>query len=296
VNNQSTPRDLFHDTTIGFIGSGMMGEAIIGGLLKGGLIAPDRIFAADPVASRTAALAAEHGIRVTLANLEVAAAADLLILAVKPQVLDKVLGELHGQVDRAQAVLSIIAGVPIARLAAGLGNPRIVRAMPNTPARIGQGMTAWLATEAVSTAAKAQIGAILDSLGEMLIVETEHYLDMATAISGSGPAYVFLFLEALTDAGVHLGFARPVAERLAIQTIRGAVEFAAASGEHPAVLRNQVTSPGGTTAEALYELEAGGLRTTVAKAVWASYTRSQTIGGSPTSGSHDKLIDPLARS
>jgi pyrroline-5-carboxylate reductase len=275
----STSNDLFRDITIGFIGSGIMGEAIIASLLNQKLVTPNQIFAADPNQNRTDTLKADYGIPTTHSNLEVTKVADILILSIKPQMLDKVLHELHGHTDRAQVVLSIIAGAPIDRLADGLANARIVRAMPNTPARIGQGMTVWMATPEVPDQGRERVAAILAALGQELNVDGEQYLDMATALSGSGPAYVFLFMEAMIDAGVHLGFTRAVAERLVIQTMRGSVEYAAASGEHPSVLRNQVTSPGGTTAEALYHLEQSGLRATVARAVWASYQRSQTLGG-----------------
>jgi pyrroline-5-carboxylate reductase len=156
-------------------------------------------------------------------------------------------------------------------------------------------MTVWMATPEVPEQGGARVAAILAALGQELMVDNEHYLDMATALSGSGPAYVFLFMEALIDAGVHLGFTRPVAERLVLQTMRGSVAYAAASGEHPAVLRNQVTSPGGTTAEALYHLEQSGLRATVARAVWASFERSEALGGGAHGGSHAGADDPTSR-
>ncbi len=276
----------FHETTIGFIGSGVMGEAMIVGLLKQGVVTPRQIFAADPFAERIAQLEREYGIRTTTANLDVAREADVLILSIKPQVLDKVLAELHGHSDSVRLVLSIIAGAGIQHIADGLGNPHVIRAMPNTPARIGQGITVWTATHDVPEPERAQAAAILDTLGQQIYVEDENYLDMATALSGTGPAYVFLFMEAMIDAGVHLGFSRRIAEQLVLQTVRGSVEYAASSKEHVAVLRNQVTSPGGTSAEAIYHLEKGGLRTVIARAVWAAYQRSVALGAGKKPKAH----------
>jgi pyrroline-5-carboxylate reductase len=154
-----------------------------------------------------------------------------------------------------------------------------VRVMPNTPARIGQGISVWTATAEVPDKQRQQASLLLGALGKEIYVDDEDYLDMATALSGTGPAYVYLFMEAMIDAGVHLGFSRHVAEELVFQTVRGSVEYAMASGEHLSMLRNQVTSPGGTSAEAIYHLEKGSLRTVVARAIWAAYQRSVGLGG-----------------
>jgi len=186
--------------------------------------------------------------------------------------------EIRGHLRRQDLVISIIAGMPIEKLANGLAHAAMVRAMPNTPAQIGQGITVWTATPEVSELQKEQAGAILSSLGEALYMDDEDYLDMATALSGSGPGYVFLMMEALIDAGVHMGFSRRIASQLVFQTMRGSVEFAAQSGKHVAELRNQVTSPGGTTAEALYHMEKGGLRTVISRGIWAAYQRSIALG------------------
>lgn len=269
---------MFKDVMIGFIGSGVMGEAMIAGLLKQQTVTPHQIIAADPLAERGQELQKQYGVLTTTSNLEVAHTANIMILSVKPQVLDKVMHEVRGQTDTVRLVLSIIAGAGIHSIADGLANPHVVRAMPNTPARIGQGITVWTATHEVPEMQRAQAAAILNTLGQEIYVEDEDYLDMATALSGTGPAYVFLFMEALIDAGVHLGFSRRIAEQLVIQTMRGSVEYAAISKEHPAVLRNQVTSPGGTSAEAIYHLERGGLRTVIGRAVWAAYQRSVALG------------------
>lgn len=175
-------------------------------------------------------------------------------------------------------VLSIVAGARIGAMAAGLDHQAIVRAMPNTPAQIGEGMSVWTATAAVSEEQRRQAQSILQALGEEIYVEDEDYLDMATALSGTGPAYVFLFMEAMIDAGVHLGFSRRIAQQLVLQTVRGSVDFARQSVAHPAELRNVVTSPGGTSAEALYQLEKGGFRTVLSRAIWAAYQKSQYLG------------------
>jgi pyrroline-5-carboxylate reductase len=164
------------------------------------------------------------------------------------------------------------------RIADDLLNARVVRAMPNTPGQIGQGITVWTAAPGVQELQHRQAEALLGALGEQIYVEEERFLDMATALSGTGPAYVFLFMEALVDAGVHMGFSRRDAEKLVLQTLRGSVEYALESKLHPAELRNQVTSPGGTTASALYQLEKGGLRTVIARAIWAAYQRSAELG------------------
>jgi pyrroline-5-carboxylate reductase len=188
-------------------------------------------------------------------------------------------------------ILSIIAGQTIRTIVEGFANPSVVRSMPNTPAQIGQGITVWTATPEVPAEQRDQAEALLGALGEQLYVDDERYLDMATALSGTGPAYIFMFMEALIDAGVHMGFSRRDAERLVLQTIRGSVEYAAASGLHPAQLRNQVTSPGGTSAEAIYYMEKGGLRTIVSRAVWAAYQRSVSLGGGAPVRTPDKLDD-----
>jgi pyrroline-5-carboxylate reductase len=264
---------------IGFIGSGVMGEAMINGLLNQHGIEPSQIIASDVLEERGRELEKKYGICWTTDNGKVARESDILVLSIKPQVLDKVLPELHGPDGRSpKVVLSIIAGALIQQLSEGLDNPNVVRAMPNTPARIGQGITVWTAAKEVPDEQREQARAVLASLGQEVYVDNEDYLDMATALSGTGPAYVFLFMEAMIDAGVHMGFSRRIAEQLVIQTMRGSVEYAAVSGEHPAALRNQVTSPGGTSAEAIYHLEKGGLRTVIARAVWAAYQRSKALG------------------
>ncbi len=270
---------MFDDVTIAFIGSGNMGEAMIQGLLKQQMIEPEHLIAADPRPERLEELSSRYAIRTTTQNLEAATQADILVLSVKPQVLDEVLPEVRGGARTCSLVVSIVAGAPIRMIADGLANASVVRVMPNTPARIGQGISVWTATAEVPEQQREQARRLLRAFGEEIFVKDEDYLDMATALSGTGPAYVFLFMEAMVDAGVHLGFSRHIAEKLVLQTMRGSVEYAAQSGDHLAELRNQVTSPGGTSAEALYQLEKGGLRTVISRAIWAAYQRSVGLGG-----------------
>lgn len=264
--------------TISFIGSGVMGEAMIKGLLHQKLVTPDQIIASDPHEPRVNWLIETYGLQGTTSNLKAVEKADILVLSVKPQVLGRVLGEMRGKAEHCSLVLSIIAGVTISSIGEALLNPRVVRSMPNTPGQIGQGITVWTAADEVGELQREQTRAMLCALGEELYVEDENYLDMATALNGTGPAYVFMFMEALIDAGVHMGFSRRDSERLVLQTLRGSVAYAMQSELHPAQLRNQVTSPGGTSAAAIYELEKGGIRTVIADAVWAAYRRATELG------------------
>lgn len=269
---------MLKETPIAFIGSGMMAESMIKGMLNQGLVEPQGIMASGPRPERAAELVSRYGIQATTDNRAAADFAEIVVLGVKPQVLPHLLPELRGHLSRSSLILSILAGVRISSLLFGTGHPAIVRCMPNTPAQVGLGMTVWTATERVSPQQREQAQMILKALGETLFVDNEDYLDMATALSGTGPAYIFLFMEALIDAGVHLGFSRKVAQQLVLQTMAGSVEIARQSDLHPAQLRNMVTSPGGTSAEALYELEKGGLRTILSKAVSAAYRKSKYLG------------------
>ena len=262
---------------IAFIGPGVMAEAMIAGLLKKKLAKPEDVTASGPREERGAELHKKYGIVAVTDNAAAASRADVVVLSVKPQRLSEVMKGLKGV--RADAlVLSIIAGASIKKLSAGLKHKAIVRSMPNTPGQIGEGITVWTASKETTKEQQATARSILGALGEEVFVEDESYLDMATALSGTGPAYVFLFMEALIDAGVHMGFPRRIAEQLVQQTIRGSVEFYEQASRHPATLRNQVTSPGGTSAEALYYLEKAGFRTAISRAVWAAYQRSLELG------------------
>jgi pyrroline-5-carboxylate reductase len=264
--------------TIATVGSGVMAEAMIAGLLRGNLVTPDQLVASHPRAERRQALADAHGIRTVASNVEAVDGADVIILAVKPQMLERVGREIGPHLRRGQVVLSVLAGPTTNALVSRLGHDQVVRAMPNTPARIGNGMTVWYATPATTAEQRDQARALLGALGAELEVEDEKWVAMATAVSGTGPAYVFLVMEALIDAAVHLGFPRHIAHDLVIETLEGSTRFAKQSGDHPAVLRNMVTSPAGTSAAALHELESGRLRTVLSEAVWAAFRRTVELG------------------
>jgi pyrroline-5-carboxylate reductase len=281
------------EVRLSFIGSGVMAEAIIAGLLRRQLVKPEQIVGSHPREARRAELKEKYGIEVVAGNLEAAAfghkagsgggavdhsSGSIVVLAVKPQRLGGILKELRGELQEDQLVLSIIAGAWMETITGELLHPAVVRAMPNTPAQIGQGMTAWTATLQVHESQRAQVRAMLGALGKEMYVEEEKMIDMATALSATGPTYIFLVMEALVDAGVHMGFSRLVAQELVQQTMLGSVLFAQESHKHPAELRNMVTSPGGTSAEAIYQMEKGGLRTVLSKAVWAAYQRAVALG------------------
>jgi pyrroline-5-carboxylate reductase len=262
---------------IAFIGPGVMAEAMIAGLLHKKLADAKNITASGPREERGAELKKKYGIQITTDNAAAIHEADVVVLSVKPQRLTEVMKGLKG-VRPDALVLSIIAGATIKKIGAGLKHKAIVRSMPNTPGQIGEGITVWTASKEVTGEQHEMTRAILGALGEEVFVEDESYLDMATALSGTGPAYVFLFTEALIDAGVHMGFPRRIAEQLVLQTIKGSAAFYESAARHPATLRNQVTSPGGTSAEALYYLEKAGFRTAISRAVWAAYQRSLELG------------------
>ncbi len=264
--------------TIALIGSGVMGGAIIAGLLRNGITVPTKILASGPRSERGEELAQSYGIRVFTDNLQAVRPADVVILAVKPQKLQRVMAGLKGQIPHPALVLSIVAGASMQTIMEGLDHPNVVRAMPNTPAQIGEGISVWTASHKTSPEQMEQARKILCALGQEIFMEEEIYLDMATALSGTGPAYVFLFMEALIDAGVHLGFPRRIAEKLVIETIHGSLDYYSSRKLHPATLRNEVTSPGGTSAAALYYLDKAGFRTAISRAIWAAYERSQELG------------------
>jgi pyrroline-5-carboxylate reductase len=264
--------------TIATVGSGVMAEAMIAGLLRGKLVEPRQVVASHPRQERREHLEREFGIRTVAGNAEAVKGADVILLGIKPQMLAKVGREIGPGLRRGQLVLSVLAGATTAALTGLLGHDQVVRSMPNTPARLGRGMTVWYATPRTTEAQRAQAAALLGSLGAQLEVDDEKFVAMATAVSGTGPTYVFLVMEALIDAAVHLGFPRHVAHDLVIETLEGSTVFAKQSGMHPAELRNMVTSPGGTSAAALHELESGRLRTVLSEAVWAAYRRTVELG------------------
>ncbi|HSL43836.1 MAG TPA: pyrroline-5-carboxylate reductase [Anaerolineales bacterium] len=262
---------------IAFIGPGAMAEAIIAGLLRKELAKPEHIIASGPREERCAELNKKYGITTTTDNAEAAAQADVVVLSVKPQRLSEVMKGLY-KIRPEALVLSVVAGASIQKISRTLKHQAVVRSMPNTPGQIGEGITVWTASARTSEEQHEMARQILGALGQEIFVEEENYLDMATAISGNGPAYVFLFTEALIDAGVHLGFPRRIAEQLVLQTIKGSASYYEQAARHPATLRNQVTSPGGTSAEALYYLEKAGFRTAISRAIWAAYQRSLELG------------------
>ena len=264
--------------TIATIGSGVMAEAMIAGLLRGKLVEPGQVVASHPRIERRDELGVAYKIRTVASNIEAVEGADVVLLAIKPQMLGRVGREIGPHLKPGQLVLSILAGATTAAIAGTLGHDQIVRSMPNTPARLGKGMTVWYATPATTAEQRAQAAALLGSLGAQLEVDDEKMVAMATAVSGTGPTYVFLVMEALIDAAVHLGFPRHVAHDLVIETLEGSTLFAKQSGMHPAELRNMVTSPGGTSAAALHELESGRLRTVLSEAVWAAFRRTVELG------------------
>lgn len=254
-----------------------MAEAMIAGVLKRGLIDPQQIHISHPRKERREDLRSRFGVTPASSNLEAAQNSEIVVLTVKPQTLRSVLTELRGSIQPEQMALSIVAGAPINAIATGLLHSAIARAMPNTPAQIGEGMTVWTATPQVNQTQRGQVRALLGALGHELWADDEKSVDMATALSGTGPTYILLVMEALVDAGVHLGFSRRVAEELVQQTILGSVLFARETRKHPAELRNLVTSPGGTSAEAIYQMEKGGLRTVLSRAVYAAYQRTTAL-------------------
>ncbi len=274
----SDGRGALADARLAFVGAGVMAESMIAGLLARGMISPDRIVASHPREDRRQRLVQRFGIISVEGNREAATQGDLVLLTVKPQVLSAVMRQLHGRLEPRQVAVSVIAGAGIGTLSRGLGHDAIARVMPNTPAQVGQGMSVWTSTPDVDDGQRARVRAVLGALGEELWVEEEKYVDMATALSGTGPTYVFLMMEALIDAGVHMGFPRRIAEQIVLQTVAGSVAFARDSGKHMAELRNMVTSPGGTSAEAIYQMEKGGLRTVLSRAVYAAYQRTVALG------------------
>ncbi len=270
--------EVLANSRLAFIGAGVMAEAMIRGVLAHHLVSPNAITASHPREVRRHELHSRFGVHTSEENRLAAAAADIVVLTVKPQILPSVLAEIRGSLAPQACLVSVVAGARIRTIVEGTLHRAVIRCMPNTPAQVGEGITVWTATAEVNFQQRSQARAILRALGTDLPVEKEEYLDMATAVSGTGPAYVFLLMEALIDAAVHLGFSRADARQLVLQTIRGAAEFAAQAQLHPAELRNMVTSPGGTSAAALYQLEKGSFRTVLSKAVWAAYQRSMALG------------------
>lgn len=262
-----------------FIGGGVMAEAIFSRALAAQVLDTSDVCIAEPVAARRDYLANTYAVTVTDSNVDAITDAELIVLSVKPQHFPSVASGLKGKLTSGQTALSIIAGLTAPSITGGLKHDSVIRAMPNTPAQVGQGMSVWMATDGVPEAARAAAKELLGVLGLEWYVADEHYLDMATALSGSGPAYVFAFLESLIEAGVYMGMPRDMATTLAVQTVLGSAQLAKETGENPALLRERVTSPGGTTAEALRELEHHGFRSTILEAVAAAHRKARELGG-----------------
>jgi len=263
---------------LAFIGCGVMAEAVIAGLLRKKLVGPEQIAGSHPRQTRREEMHVKYGVEMFENNRDAVPDSSIVVLAVKPQRLHRVLEELKGSLVKEQLVVSIVAGAKIETISEALLHASVVRTMPNTPAQIGEGVTAWTASSEVNETQESQVCAMLEALGKTVRVENERQIDMATALSATGPTYIFLVMEALIDAGVHMGFSRHVAQELVHQTMLGSVLFARESHKHPAELRNMVTSPGGTSAEAIYQMEKGSLRTVLSKAVWSAYQRAEALG------------------
>ena len=279
---------LFNESaSLSFIGPGVMAEAIARNLVQADLIDAEQIVMSGPNEIRLGDLHERHGFSTCSDNKKAVEHAAIVILCVKPQSLPVVLDELASHIPLKSLVISIVAGARLDSISSRLDHKDVVRCMPNTPAQIGEGITVWMPTASVTEDQLELCRRILQSLGAEIVISDEDYLDMATALSGTGPAYTFLFMEALVDAGVHLGFPRRIAEQLVIHTVKGSVAYYDYSPRHLARLRNQVTSPGGTSAEALYYLEKAGFRTALSRAIWAAYERSVQLGEGKKRGAKD---------
>ncbi|PKB66686.1 MAG: pyrroline-5-carboxylate reductase [SAR202 cluster bacterium Io17-Chloro-G4] len=263
---------------LAFIGGGTMAEAILKGVLAAKLAGPTDISVGEPVAARRDLLTGDYGVAATENNLEAVKGADLVVLAIKPQDLPSLFDQLKGKLDAGQTAVSIIAGAKIATLSTGLNHGAVIRVMPNTPAQIGEGMSVWTCSKEVGEQARLLAQSVLDTVGQEVYVDDEKYLDMATAVSGSGPAYVFLIIEALIDAGVYVGLPRETSRIAALQTIYGSTKLVMESGKHPAELKAMVVSPAGTTAEGLQALERAGVPAAIVEAVNAAYLKSIKLG------------------
>lgn len=263
---------------LAFIGAGNMAEAMLSGLQQSGQLEKGNVTAADPLPARRERIAEAYSVSVTTSNRQAAEGADILVLAVEPQILDEVLAEIAPAVGPAQLVISVAAGYPIARIVRHLrGATRVVRAMPNTPSMIRMGVTALAFDSGVSEEDAATARAVFEPIGQVVVV-AECHMDVVTGLSGSGSAYVYVMIEALADGGVKMGLPREIAQLLAAQTMVGAARLVVDSDVHPAMLKDRVASPGGTTIAGLQALEQGHFRATLMSAVEAASMRSRELG------------------
>ena len=263
---------------LAFIGGGTMAEAILRGVLNAQVAAPTDVAIGEPRPERRQFLSSEFGVQAHQGNLDAVKEADLLILAIKPQDLPVIFQELGERLRPEQAVLSIIAGARMSNLSKGFSHESIIRVMPNTPAQIGQGMSMWTCSRQVSDQHREFTRSIVSTVGKEIYVDDEKYMDMATALSASGPAYVFMIIEALIDAGVYVGLPRDMARTMALQTVYGSTQMVMETGRHPADLKDMVVSPGGTTAEGLQVLERAGVPAAIVDAVNAAFQKSIKLG------------------
>ncbi|HEY7652558.1 MAG TPA: pyrroline-5-carboxylate reductase [Methylomirabilota bacterium] len=267
------------DKRVGFLGAGNMGEAMIKGLLQTGLVPAAAIAATDVRADRLQQIAKQYGVRAASSNVELVGEADVVILAVKPQIMGVVLKEISGAVDRGKLLISIAAGVPVAALRAALGKPaRLIRVMPNTPALVLEGVTAIARAEGLEPGDLEMAQELFGAVGRVVVLD-EEALDAVTGLSGSGPAYVAIVIESLADGGVKMGLDRATAMTLAAQTVLGSARLILETGAHPGQLKDMVASPGGTTIAGIAALEEGGVRRTFISAVERATQRSRELGG-----------------
>jgi pyrroline-5-carboxylate reductase len=266
------------DKKVGFLGAGNMGEAIIKGLLQAGLVPSSSIAATDARAERLQQIARQYGIRPAASNRDLVAEADVVILAVKPQIMSTVLEEIAGAVDRHRLLISVAAGVPVVALREALGRPaRLIRVMPNTPALVLEGVTAIARAEGLEAGDLELAQELFGAVGRVVVLDEEH-LDAVTGLSGSGPAYVAIVIESLADGGVRMGLDRATAMILAAQTVLGSARLLMETGLHPGQLKDMVASPGGTTIAGIAALEEGGVRRTFIGAVESATQRSRELG------------------
>jgi pyrroline-5-carboxylate reductase len=261
---------------LGIIGGGVMGEALLSRLLVQSIYAPDTVLVSDPQLQRREFLAAQYGVQVTGDNQTVVNQAETLLLAIKPQIFDRVTRSLQ-PASSDQLVLSILAGMPLSRLEVAFPGQPVIRAMPNTPATVGAGMTA-IAPGSLTQPEHITLATTLFSAVGQVVEVSESLMDAVTGVSGSGPGYIALMIEALIDGGVAAGLPRAIATQLALQTVRGTAELLQSTDLHPAVLKDRVTSPGGTTIAGIARLEQSGFRSAIIEAVRAAVARSQELG------------------
>ena len=264
---------------IAFIGGGNMGTSILSAIIDKDLAKPADITVSDVIEERLEYLKKTYGVVVTPDNASTIDGKEVIVLSVKPQTLPEIRPELKGKVSSGQLIISIMAGIKISTIREGLGHDSIVRVMPNMPAQVFEGMSGWTTTPEVSKVQKELAKSILQTIGREIHFDDEKYLDMVTAVSGSGPAYFFYFVESLTEVGVKIGFTRETAYELVLQTLIGAGKLMRESGTDPTELRKMVTSKGGTTAAAFDVLEEGKFKDLVVEALMAAYNRSKELGG-----------------